>query len=303
MLNIAETLTWFDEMGVDVTLEDTPQNQLAPKTKTPPILSAKQEPETRAAPPIASREIANDIPPAPVTPKKPMVSSFVPAVEASAPVVTNPVAAIASAREASDKAKTLEDLRKAVEAFDGCTIKKSANNTVFSDGVATASVMLIGEAPGANEDLEGIPFCGASGQLLDEMLKHIGLLRKENFYITNTLFWRPPGNRRPTPEEIAMCKPFVEKHIALIKPKLIILVGATAITSVLNSKTGISQVRGKYYDYTNIYLDEPIKTTAIFHPSYLLRSPGQKRIVWKDLLEIEAFLKEHMENFVENKTA
>jgi uracil-DNA glycosylase family 4 len=186
-----------------------------------------------------------------------------------------------------------EQLRKAIESFKGISITKTATNTVFCDGVREAQVMLIGEAPGADEDAKGIPFCGASGQLLDKMLIHIGLSRQKNFYITNTLFWRPPGNRRPTPEELDICRPFVEKHIALIKPKLIILVGGTAITSVLQSKQTITKIRGQFFDYNNQFLDETIKTTAIFHPSYLLRSPGQKKNAWHDCLTIKKHIIEN----------
>ncbi len=188
---------------------------------------------------------------------------------------------------------TREKLKQAIESFKGISITKTATNTVFCDGQPDAEVMLIGEAPGAEEDAQGIPFCGASGQLLDKMLIHIGLSREKNFYITNTLFWRPPGNRRPTPEEINICRPFVEKHIALVKPKLIILVGGTAVTSVLNSKQTITKIRGQFFDYTNQFLDQSIKTTAIFHPSYLLRSPGQKKSAWYDCLTIRKYIREN----------
>jgi len=189
--------------------------------------------------------------------------------------------------------KSREELQKAIEDFKGISITKTATNTVFCDGQPDAEIMLIGEAPGAEEDAKGIPFCGASGKLLDNMISHIGLLREKNFYITNTLFWRPPGNRRPTPEELAICKPFVEKHIALIKPKLIILVGGTAVTSVLDSKQTITKIRGQFFDYTNQFLDDSIKTTAIFHPSYLLRSPGQKKNAWYDCLTIRKHIRDN----------
>ena len=188
---------------------------------------------------------------------------------------------------------TREKLKETIESFKGISITKTATNTVFCDGQPDAEIMLIGEAPGAEEDARGIPFCGASGQLLDKMLIHIGLSREKNFYITNTLFWRPPGNRRPTPEEINICRPFVEKHIALINPKLIILVGGTAVTSVLNNNQTITKIRGQFFDYTNQFLDGTIKTTAIFHPSYLLRSPGQKKSAWHDCLTIRKHIREN----------
>ncbi len=188
---------------------------------------------------------------------------------------------IAGARKAAEACKNLKELEKAVKDFDGCSLKKMATNTVFADGNPDSGIMIIGEAPGNHEDLQGIPFCGDSGKLLNEMFKAIGF-KRENLYITNTLFWRPPGNRRPTEDELAMCKPFVEKHIALVKPKLIVLMGATE---------PIGKMRGKFFDYENQYLKNPIKTTVFFHPSYLMRQSGKKRDAWLDLLMIKEFLK------------
>jgi uracil-DNA glycosylase family 4 len=196
------------------------------------------------------------------------------------------------AKELADKANTLEELKKAVEGFDGLAIKKTATNTVFGEGNPKSKVMFIGEAPGENEDLEGRPFCGLSGQLLDKMLKQIQLERSKNFYITNTLFWRPPGNRKPTPEELAICKPFVEKHIALINPKFIVLVGGTATAGVLNSKDSVSVLRKVISPYNNPYLNKEIPCFTIYHPSFLLRSPSQKKVAWADLIKI----KKHLES-------
>jgi uracil-DNA glycosylase family 4 len=207
------------------------------------------------------------------------------------PVTPPPSDAIKAAKALADSCTTLAELEKSVREFDGIALKKTATNTVFADGVASAKVMLIGEAPGAEEDEQGIPFCGASGQMLDQMLGLIGLSRKENFYITNTIFWRPPGNRRPTPEEMAICRPFVEKHIALINPALLILVGGTAVAALHDPRVAISKVRGTFFPYNATELETEISTTAIFHPSYLLRSPGQKRIAWHDLLTIRARLR------------
>ena len=198
--------------------------------------------------------------------------------------------AIATARTLADNAKTLEELKAAVNAFDGCDLKKMAKNTVFADGTPNAPVMLIGEAPGADEDRQGIPFCGVSGQLQDEMLAAIGLSRTENLYISNTLFWRPPGNRTPTAEEIAICQPLVEKHIALCNPKLLILSGATAMKAMLQLQLGISKTIGNTYQYSNPYLDRPILARVIYHPSFLLRQPLQKREAWADLLEIKSLI-------------
>jgi uracil-DNA glycosylase family 4 len=196
---------------------------------------------------------------------------------------------VAKARATADSCKNLKDLEKAVKNFDGCSLKKMATNTVFADGDSASQIMIIGEAPGNHEDLQGIPFCGDSGKLLNEMFKAIGF-KRENLYITNTLFWRPPGNRRPTEDELAMCKPFVEKHIALMKPKLIVLMGATAMADVLKIHEPISKMCGKFFDYKNDYLKTPIKTTVLFHPSYLMRQSSKKREAWLDLLLIKEFL-------------
>lgn len=197
---------------------------------------------------------------------------------------------ISEARLLANKANSLDELKKFLEEFDGCELKNFATNTVFSDGVSTAPILLLGEAPGATEDESGIPFCGESGVLLDKMLETINISRKTNAYVTNTIFWRPPANRRPTTAEIETCRPFVEKHIALVKPKLIILVGNTAVTSLLGKDVSISDMRQKIHPYTNEYLTDSIPTTAIFHPAYLLRQPMQKKTTWYDLLKLQEFI-------------
>lgn len=184
---------------------------------------------------------------------------------------------------------TLDQLKEAVFAFDGCDLKKNATNTVFCDGDPASKIMLIGEAPGEQEDLRGIPFCGRSGKLLDKMLEAIGLNRN-CVYITNTVFWRPPGNRKPSFEETAICRPFLEHHIRLVAPKLIILVGGTAASSVLDTNVGVSQLRGKFYQYSNRYIGSSIAATVIFHPAYLLRQPMQKKLAWEDLQSIRKYL-------------
>lgn len=190
---------------------------------------------------------------------------------------------------------SLKELKDSVLNFTGCDLKKTAINTVFSDGIESSKIMVIGEAPGATEDERGIPFCGDSGQLLDNMLASIGLSRQTNIYITNIIFWRPPANRRPTSEEVALCLPFVEQHIAIIKPELIILVGSTAVTSLLGEALQISKIRQEYYSYKNKYLNQPITTTALFHPAYLMRQPMQKKTTWHDLLKIKEFISKNIE--------
>lgn len=183
----------------------------------------------------------------------------------------------------------LDNLREVVENFDGLEIKKSANKVVFGDGNPKSDIMLIGEAPGAEEDRQGIPFCGQSGKLLTNILAAINLDR-DSYYVTNTIFWRPPANRRPTPNEIHVCRPFVEKHIALVKPKVIVLVGSTAVESLLQLQSPMGDLRKKVFSYRNQYLDTEIKTFVIFHPSYLLRQAKQKKLMYYDILKIHAAL-------------
>ncbi|MCP5369154.1 MAG: uracil-DNA glycosylase [Rickettsiaceae bacterium] len=200
---------------------------------------------------------------------------------------------ISLARKLANEAINLEDLYNKISNFEGCDLKQFAKNTVLCDGNPNAKIMLIGEAPGATEDEKGISFCGESGMLLDMMLNTIGISRKTNAYITNTIFWRPPANRKPTYEEIEICRPFVEKHIAFINPQLIILIGATATTALLKQGESITNLRGNIYLYKNQYLNESIKTTAIFHPAYLLRQPFKKKDTWYDLLKIQDILTKH----------
>lgn len=234
---------------------------------------------------------------------KPAIKATPRAKSSSKTVATNNLVNLNSPHEIIDKARkianncqTLDELKKAVINFTDCPLKATATNTVFSEGVANSKIMLIGEAPGAQEDLEGRPFCGDSGKLLDLMMQSINLSRKENIYITNTIFWRPPGNRTPTNEEISICRPFVEKHIALIKPKLIILVGSTAGVSLINNKFKLGMARNINYKYSNPYLEQAIDTTAIFHPAYLLRQPSKKKDTWHDLLHLQDYINTNLTN-------
>ena len=197
---------------------------------------------------------------------------------------------VARAKKAAAAAQNLDELRKAVENFDGCNLKKMATNTVFSDGSSNSKIMVIGEAPGNHEDLQGIPFCGDSGKVLDDMFRAINMTRKENFYITNVIFWRPPGNRRPTDEELAICRPFVERHIQLLNPEVLVLVGATSMTAVLGIHEPIGKIRGEFMDFAPKFLSRKIKTFTIFHPSYLMRQPAKKKVAWQDMLALEEFL-------------
>jgi uracil-DNA glycosylase family 4 len=194
-------------------------------------------------------------------------------------------------KKESTESQTLEGLKKELDSFEGCALKKTAMNLVFSDGNPQADIMLIGEAPGADEDRQGKPFVGMSGQLLTKAFKAAGFDREKDLYISNTVFWRPPGNRQPTSQELESCLPFTQRHIALIQPKLLILVGGTAVKALLNTNEGITKLRGKWFDYEIPGLEKPIKTTAIYHPAYLLRSPGRKKDMWMDLLKIKKELR------------
>jgi uracil-DNA glycosylase family 4 len=201
-----------------------------------------------------------------------------------------------SAREAAAKADDIEALRKIIEDFEGCTLKRTARNTVFSRGNPAAKIMIVGEAPGRDEDERGIPFVGRSGQLLDKMFASIGL-GEDDLYISNIVNWRPPGNRNPTQEEVAVCLPLIERHIALAKPDVLILTGGVAAQSLLRAEAGITKLRGKWTEYAvkdagGEASDNNISCLPIFHPSYLLRQPAHKRLAWADLLALKAHMSE-----------
>lgn len=197
-----------------------------------------------------------------------------------------------AARAAVSNIRTLDELRAATEAFEGCELKQKATSTVFADGPPSAKVMVIGEGPGREEDKGGKPFIGPAGQLLDKMLKAIGLSREDNAYLTNVNFWRPPGNRNPTSEELAICRPFVDKHIELVAPKLIIATGLVPTSALLNSEDTIGQMRGKRFNLAVPGLKEPVPVFPIFHPSFLLKRPAEKAKAWEDLLNIQKFMEE-----------
>ncbi len=196
-----------------------------------------------------------------------------------------------TARGMAGDAKTLEALRAALADFDGCPLKQTASSLVFGDGDAHARLMFIGEAPGAEEDRQGVPFVGPAGRLLDLMLSAIGVERPAA-YITNILPWRPPGNRSPTDAEIAACLPFIERHIELVSPEIVVLVGGTAAKTMLAAREGIMRLRGRWFAYESVGMVRPIPARAILHPAYLLRSPAQKRETWIDLLAIRRRLAE-----------
>jgi uracil-DNA glycosylase len=201
-----------------------------------------------------------------------------------------PTAALQSARTLAAAARSVGELAEALAAFEGCPLKRTATNLVFADGNPDARIMLIGEAPGADEDRLGKPFVGVSGQLLDRMLACIGLDRR-SAYITNVIFWRPPGNRPPTAAEIAACLPFVERHIELVSPEVLVLLGAASAQTLLARNDGITRLRGRWFQFESAGMTRPVPVMPVYHPAYLLRQPAQKRAAWRDWLAILARLK------------
>ncbi len=218
-----------------------------------------------------------------------------PAAAPAQPRVDPPLKAAAEARDdardSAGSAPTLDELRAALDRFEGCPLKHTAMNLVFGDGNPDASIMFVGEAPGEEEDRRGLPFVGVSGKLLDRMLGCIGLDRS-SFYITNTVYWRPPGNRHPTQAEIAACLPFLRRHIEIVNPRLLVFVGGAAASALLGRSEGIGKLRGRWLSYESPGLIHPVLALATYHPAFLLRSPGQKREAWRDLLLIKDKLRD-----------
>ena len=195
------------------------------------------------------------------------------------------------ARELARQANTLDELREIVEGFEGCNLKFTAKRTVFSDGDPQAPLMLVGEAPGRDEDIAGKPFVGRSGRLLDAMLAAIGIARQDGAYIANVIPWRPPGNRTPTPLETEICRPFIERQIELAKPKVLVTLGGPSAKVLLNATEGVLRLRGRWKVHTTASGVE-IPTMPTLHPAYLLRNPAHKKLAWRDFLEVAARLDE-----------
>lgn len=217
-----------------------------------------------------------------------------PAAAPAAPVAPAPDAPSppVAAPPVSAPAATLDELRRAVEAFEGCELKRTAQRTVFADGAPGSGLMLIGEGPGADEDRVGRPFVGRAGKLLDRMLAAIGRDRASGAYITNIVFWRPPGNRAPTDEETAACLPFVLRHVALVRPRVVVLLGASAAKTMLRTSEGITRLRGRWQELPVEGLDAPVPVLPTFHPAFLLRQPMRKREAWADFQALRARLEE-----------
>jgi uracil-DNA glycosylase family 4 len=260
------TLAWLVEAGADEAVLEEPVNRLK---SHPPLEGGSKNPQD-----FSGRGPGPAVDP---SPKTPSAFSTLPQGESGD--------SIGRAMEIAAACNTLAELKAALEAFDGCPLKKTATNTVFADGTPDHHIMLIGEAPGRDEDKIGKPFVGRAGQLLDKMLAAIHLDRKTNAYITNVINWRPPDNRDPTPEEAATCLPFLRRHIELVQPGIIILLGAVAARHVLGKTDGIMRLRGKWLEYHVGGKMIPVMPTL--HPAYLLRRPADKKLAWRDLQAIE----------------
>ena len=258
-LNTRALLDWYIDAGVDETTGEKPTNHLSASI-------SKQNP--------LGPKLDNPTAQQPITPDR-FASTFLQTRQET----------LMTAQQIASATSTLADLKTAYQSFDGCPLKETAMNFVFADGNPAAQIMLIGEAPGAEEDRQGVPFVGPAGKMLDRMLNAIELDRS-NTYITNILPWRPPGNRNPTNVEITACLPFLERHIAIVKPEIIILVGGTAAKTLLRRKEGIMRLRGKWMQYQGSLDMQEIPARALLHTAYLLRQPSQKRETWADLLEI-----------------
>ncbi len=243
------TLAWLIEAGADEAIAETPVNRLTAKQAATPSPAA----------------------PVPMTPR---AASAPPTPAASSD-------AIGDAQAAAAAANSLDALRAAMEAFEGSALKRAATHTVFADGTPAGRVMFIGEAPGRDEDRIGKPFVGRAGQLLDKMLASIDLDRSRNCYITNVINWRPPDNRDPSPEEAAICLPFLRRHIELANPGVIVLLGAVAARHVMGITEGIMKTRGRWMEYRVGNAMVPVMPTL--HPAYLLRQPAHKKLAWRDL--------------------
>jgi uracil-DNA glycosylase len=260
-------LDWYEAMGVVETVGDHPVDRLWPAPPAP----GRREGSSRSG---------HDAPSGPASPAPP----------AQPLLLRSAGSAAASAREIAAACHDLAALEIAVAGFDGCALRETALNLCFADGGPDAEVMLIGEAPGAEEDRLGKPFVGQSGKLLDKMLEAIGLQR-QSVYITNVIYWRPPGNRSPTQAEIAACQPFLERQIELLKPRVIVFLGGISARGLLGVKEGVTKLRGRRFVYTAAE-GTRIPAMVTFHPAFLLRQPAQKRLAWRDLLALRHQLDE-----------
>ena len=276
---LATALDWYHMSGVDVIVADQPTDWFA-VSKHPPAPSSiiKQAPVNQGS---GNQSRAPSFAAPPVAPKS--APKIARADHRLAAPKTDQ--AVLEARELSAKANNMEELQAALAGFEGCSLKNMAKNTCFADGNPQSALMFIGDAPGRDEDLAGVPFVGRAGQLLDKMLQAAKLDRQKDAWITNTVFWRPPGNRAPTQAETDICRPFLERQIELIKPTVIVALGGTPAKALLQTKGGIMRLRGKWHD---VELNgQTYQLLPTLHPTYLLRTPAAKKLAWHDLLMIK----------------
>jgi DNA polymerase len=269
-----ELIAFYLDAGVDALVGEEPVNRMADDIAPQRLGSAA----SAAAEDKAARRVRSESP-------APAAKSAAPQRLAAAP--PSPEAAVMAAREAARTATTLEDLRALLTDFEGCTLRATATQLVFADGNPQSRVMFVGEAPGYDEDIVGSPFVGRSGKLLDRMLAAIGLDRT-SCYIANVVPWRPPGNRTPTPQETAICLPFIRRQIELADPDFLVCLGGPAMQTLLGIKDGITRSRGRWFSYDTGRRE--IRALATFHPAFLLRSPLQKRFAWRDFLALKKAL-------------
>jgi uracil-DNA glycosylase len=267
-------LAFYSEAGVGTCLSEAPVDRFAESRREAEARRRAPPPERAPARPADRRPAAEPRPAAEAQPSAPAL-----AVPSEAAVMT--------AREAARNAGSLEELRATLESFEGCNLRFTATRLAFADGNPKGRVMLVGEAPGREEDAQGLPFVGRSGQLLDRMLAAIGLDRSR-VYIANVIPWRPPGNRTPTPMETEICRPFIERQIELADPDLLVSLGGPATSQLLGTNVGITKIRGQWRSYdTGV---RQIRAMPMLHPAGLLRNPGMKRLAWRDLLALKAAL-------------
>jgi uracil-DNA glycosylase family 4 len=281
-----ELLAFYLDAGVDAPVGEVAVDRFADHAPTsPPAGSGRSESQAFPAAvrgeapsnndPTADR-VARPGPPAPGKER-----TFTPAAPAA------PEAAIMAAREAARSAKNLDELRALLEAFEGCMLRATATRLVFADGNPQARVMFVGEAPGRDEDIAGLPFVGRSGKLLDRMMAAIGLDRTQA-YIANVVPWRPPGNRTPTPQETAICLPFIRRQIDLAGADILVCLGQPSTQTLLETREGITRTRGRWFKFDTG--SREIRALATYHPAFLLRSPLQKRLAWRDFLALKKAL-------------
>jgi DNA polymerase len=280
------TLNWLLEAGADEAIGDAPVDRFSTRPNPPlaggsksaqPISGSGTAPNTSGAAPNSSAR-SGALPTLPQGEGKRALANITPAN--TAPLATD---GYGSAVEIAARCDTLPALKAALEAFEGSQLKKLATNTVFADGNPASRIMLIGEAPGRDEDAAGLPFVGRAGKLLDRMMAAIGLDRS-TFYIINVMPWRPPDNRNPDPGEVAMCIPFLRRHIELAQPKILVLLGAVSARHVLGLNDGIMKLRGRWLEYR--IGTEMIPVLPTLHPAYLLRQPAHKKLAWRDLQSV-----------------